>query len=116
MNTKSNSDVALLPPLAGSPVPRSIYVSQEEWDSINDVQRQFLIDAAEVSMAHLIENGDVIAWGPGLAQFTHDSGRSHQASHIHIVTAGVHHTDIASLPIAGANLTGVRQAGLLGDG
>lgn len=70
MSTQSNSDVALLPPLSGSPVPDRIYVSQEEWDSITDEQRQFLMDAAEVSMAHVIENGEVIAWGPGLAQFT----------------------------------------------
>ena len=57
-------------PTIPTQVPEKVYVSQEEWDAATDEQRQFLIDAAEVSMCHLIENGEVIAWGPGLAEFT----------------------------------------------
>lgn len=51
-------------------VPSNIYVSQEDWDTINDEQKQFLVDAASVSMAHLVQDGEVIAWGPGLAHFS----------------------------------------------
>lgn len=47
-----------------------VVATVEEWKALNETQRQFLREAAEVSMAHLVEGGEVIAWGPGLASFS----------------------------------------------
>lgn len=61
-----NPEATSSPPL----VPDNVYVAQKEWREITEEQRQFLRDAAKVSMAHVIENGGVIAWGQEMAEFT----------------------------------------------
>ncbi len=69
MNNESKSDAAQLPSSI-PPIPDNVYVSWDEWELLNDQQRQFLIEAAEVSMSHIVENGEVLAWGFALAEFT----------------------------------------------
>ena len=41
--------------------------------------------------------------------------RADEASHVHVVTTGVHHADFPPLPVPGRHLAGVGQACLLDD-
>ncbi len=49
---------------------------------------------------------------PGVLAARHDLGRAQNRRHVQIVSAGVHHRDVASGVVFGAHLAGVGQAGL----
>ncbi len=53
---------------------------------------------------------------PGIFAARHDFGRAQQRRHVHIVSAGMHHPNVAPRVIFRADFTGVRQASLLFDG
>ena len=52
---------------------------------------------------------------PGSPALRHDRGRARDGSHVQIVPAGVHHRNILSAVILGADLAGIGEAGLFLD-
>lgn len=55
---------------SGSEVPGNVYVSEDDWKSLNAEGRQFLTEAASISMMHCVEDGRVLAWGFVVAEFS----------------------------------------------